>query len=41
MQFKREKIGGYVYDVIRSYKWGFFIRAWIEIYLELLIAAVI
>lgn len=38
-QIRNHKIAGYFFDIVRSYRWGFFIRGWIEIYIELLCAA--
>ena len=39
MKCKNQRIAGYFYDIARSYRWSFFIRAWIEIYLEICVAA--
>ena len=36
---KNHHIAGYFHDVVKSYHWAFFIRAWIEIFLEVVIAA--
>ena len=36
---KNHNIAGYFHDVMHSYRWSFFIRAWIEIFLEVVVAA--
>ena len=36
---RHHRVAGYFHDVVTGYKWSFFIRAWIEIYLEVLVAA--
>ena len=38
---KYKRIAGYFYDIVANYRWAFFIRAWIEIYLELMVASYI
>ena len=36
---RHHRVAGYFHDVVKGYRWSFFIRAWIEIYLEVLVAA--
>jgi len=38
---KNHRIAGYFDDVVRSYRWGFFLRGWTEVYLEVLTASML
>ena len=38
---RHHHVAGYFHDVVKTYRWSFWIRALIEVYLEVMIAAYI